>query len=138
MTTINPYLNFGGNCEEAFNFYKSLFGGEFLTVMRFKDSPPELNMPKNEGEKVMHVALPVGKNTLMGSDIPSSMEPVKDGSNYYISISTDSEDEATRLFNGLSKGGKVTMPLDKAFWGAYFGMCTDKFGTKWMVSHDSR
>jgi PhnB protein len=137
MTTINPYLNFGGNCEEAFNFYKSVFGGEFLTVMRFKDSPPELNMPKDEGEKVMHVALPVGKNTLMGSDVPSSMGPMKDGSNY-ISISADSEDEATRLFNSLSKGGKVTMPLDKAFWGAYFGMCTDKFGTKWMVSHDSR
>jgi PhnB protein len=137
MATINPYLNFGGNCEEAFNFYKSVFGGEFLTVMRFKDVPAEYQMPESEGQKIMHVALPIGQGTiLMGSDTPAAMEPVTNGNNYSIAIGTESEAEATKLFNGLSAGGQVTMPLDKAFWGAYFGMLTDKFGIQWMVSYD--
>jgi PhnB protein len=137
MTVLNPYLNFDGNCEEAFNFYKSVFGGEFVTVMRFKDVPAEYQMAASESEKIMHVALPVGQNTiLMGSDTPAAMGPTTPGANFYISIGTESEAEATRLFNGLSAGGQVTMPLDKAFWGAYFGMLTDKFGVQWMVSYD--
>ena len=137
MTAINPYLNFDGNCEEAFDFYKSVFGGEFLTVMRFKDVPAEYQMAESEGQKIMHVALPIGQGTiLMGSDTPAAMGPVTNGNNYSIAIGTESEAEAARLFKGLSAGGQVTMPLDKAFWGAYFGMLTDKFGIQWMVSYD--
>ena len=137
MAAINPYLNFSGNCEEAFNFYRSVFGGEFLTLMRFKDVPAEVQMAQSEGEKIMHVSLPIGQGTvLMGSDRPAAMGPTTNGNNYYISISPESEAEATRLFNGLSAGGQVTMPLEKAFWGAYFGMCTDKFGIQWMVNYD--
>ena len=137
MTTINPYLAFDGNCEEAFNFYKSVFGGDFMTVMRFKDVPAEYEMAEGEGEKVMHIALPIGQGTvLMGSDTPAQMGPLTTGNNYSISISTESEAEAAKLFKGLSTGGQVTMPLDKAFWGDYFGMLTDKFGIQWMVSYD--
>ncbi|MCG3206732.1 MAG: hypothetical protein FOGNACKC_00331 [Anaerolineae bacterium] len=137
MTTINPYLNFSDHCEDAFNFYRSVFGGEFAMVMRFKDVPPEYQMGEGEAEKIMHIALPIGPGTiLMGSDTPAAMGPVNNGSNFSIAISTDSEAEATRLFNGLSAGGQVSMPLDKTFWGAYFGMLTDKFGVQWMVSYD--
>ncbi|MBE7550063.1 MAG: VOC family protein [Anaerolineales bacterium] len=136
MTIVNPYLNFDGNCKEAFNFYKSVFGGEFATVMRFKDVPAEYQMSASESEKIMHIALPIGGDTmLMGSDAPASMQPDPFGKNIHISISTTSEAEAKRLFNGLSAGGQVTMPLDKAFWGDYFGMLTDKFGIPWMVSY---
>lgn len=136
MTAINPYLNFGSNCEEAFNFYKSVFGGDFVTLMRFKDVPAEYAMPEDEAEKIMHMALPIGQDViLMGSDTPSNMGSVTTGTNVSISISTDSEAEATRLFNKLSAGGQVTMPLEKAFWGDYFGMLTDKFGVQWMVSY---
>jgi PhnB protein len=133
---VNPYLGFKDNCEEAFNFYKSVFGGEFLTVMRFKDVPAEYQGPASEGEKIMHMALPIGQGTvLMGSDTPSSMGSPKTGTNVSVSISTGSEVEASRLFKGLSAGGQVAMPLDKAFWGDYFGMLTDKFGVQWMVSY---
>ena len=142
MKAINPYLNFNGNCEEAFNFYKSVFGGEFAMLMRFKDIPAEEmdadhQMPDSEGQKIMHVSLPVGQSTiLMGSDVPSVMGMVQNGSNFAIAISTDSEAETDEIFNGLSAGGQVTMPLDKVFWGSYFGMLTDKFGIQWMVSYD--
>ena len=137
MATINPYLNFSGNCEEAFNFYKSVFGGEFLMIMRFKDIPAEYQMAESEGQKIMHVSLPIGQDTiLMGSDRPAAMGPTTSGNNFYISINPASEEEATRLFKGLSAGGQVTMPLEKAFWGAYFGMFTDKFGIQWMVNYD--
>jgi PhnB protein len=141
MKAVNPYLNFSDNCEAAFEFYKSVFGGEFVTVMRFKDVPSEEldeshQMPASEAEKIMHIALPIGPGTiLMGSDTPKAMGSVTAGANFSISISTDSEAEATELFNGLSAGGQVTMPLDKTFWGAYFGMATDKFGIQWMVSY---
>jgi len=138
MATINPYLNFKGNTEEAFNFYKSVFGGEFITLMRWKDAPEADKMPAGDQEKIMHVSLPIGKgNVLMATDACESMgQTLTVGNNFYISISPESEEEATRLFNGLSAGGKVTMPLHKAFWGAYFGMFTDKFGTQWMVNYD--
>ena len=138
MAAINPYLTFAGNCEEAFNFYKSVFGGEFAFIGRFKDMPSDTPMPEEEGNKVMHVALPISKETvLMGSDSSDAFGQVTVmGNNFSISINTESEEEATQLFNGLSEGGKVTMPLDKTFWGAYFGMFTDKFGIHWMVNYD--
>src|SRR6476619_6392963 len=137
MPALNPYLNFNGNTEEVFNFYKSVFGGEFATVMRFKDTPSEHPMPETEGNKIMHIALPIEKgNVLMGSDVPPSYPQATHGSDFYISISADSEEEAKKLFEGLSQGGNVVMPLSKAFWGALFAMFSDKFGIQWMVSYD--
>lgn len=135
MATINSYLNFNGNTEEAFNFYKSIFGGEFLTLQRFKDTPDADKMPADEQEKIMHVALPIGGNALMGTDVPASMTAVTFGTNYSISIDADSEEEGNKLFNAFSSG-KVMMPFEKMFWGAFFGMITDKFGVQWMVSYD--
>lgn len=138
MATINPYLFFNGNAEEAFNFYRSVFGGEFTTIQRFKDTPEADKAPAGEQDKIMHIALPIGNgNILMGNDVLKSMGySVTTGNNFYISISAESEGETDKLFNGLSKGGKVTMPLEKTFWGAYFGMLTDKFGIQWMVNYD--
>lgn len=119
MKAVNPYLNFSDTCEEAFNFYKSVFGGEFITVMRFKETPAEvMEVPAGEGEKIMHVALPIGQGTiLMGSDVPEAMGAVTSGDNFAISLSADSEAEASALFNKLSAGGQVTMPLEKPFGG---------------------
>ena len=137
MAVVNPYLDFSGNAEEAFNFYKSVFGGEFSMVMRYKDAPPEHQMQQTDGEKIMHISLPLGEGTmLMASDIPEVYGKVIVGTNVSISINTASEEEADKLFNGLSAGGKVTMPMEKAFWNSYFGMFTDKFGVKWMVSYE--
>jgi len=138
MAQVNPYLTFNGNCEEAFNFYKSVFGGEFPYIGRFKDMPSETSLPENVGNLIMHVTLPISSETiLMGSDSNEAFGQVAQaGTNVSISINTDSEDEATKLFNGLSAGGKVTMPLEKTFWGAFFGMFTDKFGIHWMVNYD--
>lgn len=137
MVTINPYLNFSGNCEEAFNFYRSVFGGEFTDFQRFKDAPPEGQPSGAETDWIMHVALPIGDgNVLMGSDTPSEMGQVKQGSNYSISLQTSTDEETDRLFNGLSADGQVTMPLEKTFWGARFGMFVDKFGINWMVNQD--
>jgi PhnB protein len=137
MATINPYLNFSGNCEDAFNFYQSVLGGEFTTLMRFKEVPSEGNLPASEGEKIMHVALPIGPGTiLMGSDRPEAMGPVTSGNNFHISVQTESEAETTRIFKGLSAGGAVSMPLQETFWGATFGMLTDQFGIQWMVNYD--
>ncbi len=136
MAAVNPYLNFNGNAEEAFNFYKSIFGGEFPMLMRFKDVPSEYQMGQSDGEKIMHIALPIGQSSmLMGSDVPEAYGSATIGTNFYISISAASEEEADKLFNGLSAGGQVTMPLDKAFWGDYFGMLKDKFGIQWMVNY---
>lgn len=138
MATINPYLNFKGNTEAAFNFYKSVFGGEFMVLQRFKDTPEADKIPANEREKIMHVSLPIGKgNVLMGTDALESMgQQLTVGNNFYISINAESKDEAEKLFNGLSAGGKIEMPLQDVFWGAYFGMFTDKFGIQWMVNYD--
>jgi PhnB protein len=147
MASINPYLNFNGKTVEAFNFYKSVFGGEFATVMRFRDIPQSegcngMTVPENELDKIMHIALPIGKgNVLMATDGLESMamgQKFTQGNNFSISVSADSREEADRLFNGLSEGGKVEMPLADAFWGAYFGMLQDKFGIDWMISHDQR
>ena len=137
MATINSYLNFPGTAEEAFNFYKSVFGGEFTMLQRFKDTPFGDKMAEGDKEKIMHVALPIGKSAvLMATDAIESMgQKLTQGNNYYITVEPDSEEEATQLFNALSNGGTVTMPLEKAFWGAYFGMFIDKFGIQWMVNY---
>jgi PhnB protein len=138
MAAINPYLNFNGNTEEAFTFYKKVFGGEFLSVQRIKDTPMVSQFPAAEHHRIMHISLPIGKgNILMASDILESMgHKLTVGNNFHVSVATDSEAETTTLFNGLSEGGKVTMPLEKTFWGSFFGMLTDKFGIHWMVSYD--
>ena len=138
MATLNPYLNFKGNTEEAFNFYKSVFGGEFIVLQRFKDTPEADRVPPADKEKIMHVSLPIGKgNILMATDAIESMgHKLTVGNNFSLSISADSEKEADKLFNGLSAGGKVEVPMSKMFWGAYFGMFTDKFDIKWMINYD--
>lgn len=139
MATINVYLNFMGNTEEAFNFYKSVFGGEFLGgINRFKDTPHGENMSSADKEKVMHVALPIGNgNVLMGTDLlESAGHKLISGNNYSISINADSKEEADNLFTKLSEGGKIEMPIADVFWGAYFGMFSDKFGIQWMVNFD--
>lgn len=137
MAAINPYLTFNGNCEEAFNFYRSVFGGEFTGgIMRFGKGTEQMPVPENESNLVMHVTLPIGKTVLMGSDTSAAHGRTVEGSNFSISIIADTEEEANKIFKGLSAGGKVTMPMEKTFWGAYFGMFTDKFGIKWMVNYD--
>jgi len=139
MASINPYLNFNGNCEQAFSFYKSVFGGEFDSFQRFKDVPPEAQLPAEEGELVMHVSLPIGGGSyLMGSDSPSAIGKVTGGTNYHISIQSDNDAETDRLFYGLSAGGQVSMPLQDTFWGARFGMFVDQFGVQWMINQDIR
>lgn len=140
VTSISPYLTFAGNCEEAFNFYRSVFGGNFPYVGRFKEMPPipGKEVPEGEGEKIMHISLPISKETvLMGSDSSEAFgHATVTGNNFSISINAESEAKAKQLFSGLSKGGTITMPLDKTFWGALFGMFTDKFGIQWMVNYD--
>ncbi len=141
MPTLHPYLTFDGQCEKAFQFYKSIFGGEFASIGRFKEIPPseEFTIPESEADKIMHVSLPIGKHTvLMGSDSSAAFGwHEQKGNNFAISINTDSKEEADRLFNGLSEGGKVTMPMNDAFWGSYFGSLIDQFGIQWMVSFGS-
>ncbi len=138
MALINPYINFNGNAEEAFNFYKSVFGGEFATIMRFKDmSNPESPVSEHEANKIMHIALPIGKNILMANDVPESMGRVNENENRSkISISAESREEADQLFNGLSTGGNIEMPIGDSPWGSYFGMFRDKYGIEWMVDFD--
>ena len=140
MKSVNPYLNFYGNTEEAFEFYKSVFGGEFLGVIRFKDMPgmPGLDeMSEADQNKLMHIALPIGKdNILMATDVLDFMgKTLNVGNNIYINLEADSSEEADRLFNGLSNGGKVEMPLQKTGWAEKYGSCIDKFGVQWMVNY---
>ncbi len=141
MASINPYLIFNGNCEEAFLFYKSVFGGEFPYIGKFSDMPPsdDPNCPPpspEEANRIMHVSLPIGNTILMGSDSTSQSGDVAIGANVSISINTDSRAEADKLFNGLSAGGNVIMPMQNTFWGAYFGMFVDKFSIHWMINFD--
>ncbi|WP_321296376.1 VOC family protein [Marinifilum fragile] len=141
MTTLNVYLAFNGNCEEAFDFYKSVLGGEFSHVARFGEMPLSDNCPpvaEKDKNLIMHVSLPISKETvLMGSDSIEAFGPLPtQGNNFSLSLNTDSKEEADRIFAGLSAGGKVIMPMDKTFWGSYFGMFTDKFGIQWMVSFE--
>ncbi len=139
MASVNVYLNFDGNCEQAFSFYKSAFGGEYPYIGRFKDMPPQEGMPpmpQEMADRIMHVSLPISKETmLMGSDTGGEWaSSYKQGNNFSISVNAESREEADRLFAALSEGGKVTMPMNKTFWGDYFGMWTDKFGINWMMS----
>ena len=142
MASINPHINFNGNAEEAFNFYKSVFGGEFVTIVRFKDMPsnPDFPMSEKEANKIMHIALPIGKtDVLMASDTPESMGKHNENeTRSKISISTENKEEADKLFNGLSAGGKIECPLEDSPWGSYFGMFRDKYGIEWMVDFDPR
>jgi PhnB protein len=134
---LNPYLNFPGNAEEAFNFYRSVFRGEFSSLARFRDMPMEgANVPEAVEDKIMYVALPIGSDVLMGSDAwPSMGLNVTFGNHAYISVHADSKEEAGRLFRALSEGGSVEMPIADQAWGDYFGSLTDRFGVKWMVSY---
>jgi PhnB protein len=141
MALINPYIHFNGNAEEAFTFYRSVFGGEFAKVMRYKDlSGPEYPIPENDANRLMHISLPIGKcNMLMGSDVLEIMGQVTENDNRNtISISAESREEADKLFNELSAGGKIEMPIADGPFGAYFGMFADKYGIQWMVNFDSK
>ena len=142
MPQINPYLHFNGNAEEAFTFYQAAFGGEFAMIVRFKDMPanPEFPIPESESDKIMHIALPIGKHdVLMGSDTPEFMgKHSEQETRSKISISAESKDEADKLFNALSAGGSVEMPIADSPWGSYFGMFRDKFGIEWMVDYDPK
>lgn len=137
MNTATPYLNFPGTCWEAFNFYRSAFGGEFGMISRFKEMPAEIPVPDNYGEKVMHISLEVdGKVMLFGSDAPDGFgPPFSVGNNVNLSLAAESEDAAKRVFQALSNGGQVTMPLEPTFWAKLFGMVTDKYGISWMVGY---
>lgn len=139
--TTNIYLNFDGNCEEAFNFYKSVFGVDFNYIGRFSEIPGEegANVPEADKNKIMHVGLQIGDSTLMGSDCGQEWSPqFTSGNNFSISITADSKDDADRIFNALSAGGKVSMPMNSTFWGDYFGMFCDKFGVNWMISYNEK
>lgn len=138
MPTVNAYLNFNGNCLEAFNFYQSVFGGEFTYVGRFKDMPPENPVSPDDSEKIMHISLPLSAETsLMGSDtLPGYGPPYTMGNNMSLYINTSSEEEAQRIFDALAAEGTVTMPMEKTFWGSFFGMLTDKYGFGWMLGYD--
>lgn len=141
MALINPHINFNGNAEEAFTFYRSVFGGAFAKVVRFKDlEGPEFPLEEKEKNKIMHIALPIGEsNMLMGNDVPEFMGKVNEQEHRSkISISTKSREEADQLFNGLSEGGTVEMPITDSPWGTYFGMLRDKYGIEWMVEFSSK
>ena len=132
---MNPYLNFDGNAEEAFNFYKSVFGGNFATVMRFGDNPQCGEMSDADKQLIMHIALPIdGGGMLMASDAVESLgQKLTVGNNFYISLAPEARADADRLFSGLSDGGKVEMQMTDMFWG-YFGCFADKFGVQWMLN----
>lgn len=140
MATINPYINFNGNAEEAFNFYKSVFGGEFTSVSRFKDiAGPEFQPAAHEAEKLMHIALPIGTAVLMGNDVPEIMGRTNENENRSkISVQAESREEADKIFNGLSAGGSVEFPMRDSPWGSYFGMFRDKYGIEWMIDFASK
>jgi PhnB protein len=136
MAQINPHINFNGNAEEAFTFYKSVFGGEFTKVIRFKDlSSSEFPVSENEANKIMHIALPIGKTFLMANDVPESMGRTNENENRSkISVSAESKEEAKVLFDGLSVGGQIEVPIEESPWGSYFGMFRDKYGIEWMLN----
>ncbi len=140
MLVINPWINFNGNAEEAFTFYKSVFGGEFAKIMRFKDlSSPEFPVAEKEANKIMHIALPIGKNILIANDVPEILGKVNENENRSkISISAESKEEADKLFNGLSAGGTIEMPIGDSPWDSYFGMFRDKYGIEWVIEFDPK
>ncbi len=141
MALINPHINFNGNAEEAFTFYKSVFGGEFARIIRFKDlASPEFKIAEKEENKIMHIELPIGKcNMLMANDVPEFMGKTNENENRSkIVISAESKEEADKLFNGLSAGGSIEVPMADGLFGAYFGMFRDKYGIEWMVTFESK
>ena len=140
MALINPHINFNGNAEEAFLFYKSVFGGEFAKIMRFKDlASDDFQVSENEEHKIMHIALPIGNNVLMGNDVPEILGKTNENENRSkIAISAESKEEADKLFHGLSAGGQIEMPITDSPWGSYFGMFRDKYGIEWMVDYDPK
>jgi len=140
MAQINPHINFNGNAEEAFTFYKSVFGGEFAKIMRFKDlASDEFPVAEKEANKIMHIALPIGDSILMANDVPEILGPTNENENRSkIAISTESKEEADRLFRGLSAGGQIEFPISDSPWGSYFGMFRDKYGIEWMVDFDPK
>lgn len=141
MAVINPHINFNGNAEEAFGFYRSVFGGDFTKLIRFKElESPEFPIVEKEKEKIMHIALPIGKtNMLMGNDVPEILGPTNENENRSkIAISAESKEEADKLFNGLSAGGQIEFPMGDSPWGTYFGSFRDKYGIEWMVDYDPK
>lgn len=133
--TLNIYLTFDGDCRQAFEFYRTVFGGEFETFSTFADGPDDMPVSEEDKHRVLHVSLPVGSNMLMGSDSSSFSPSTEIGNNFSISIEADSREQCDQLFAPLSAGGSVTMPLQETFWGAYYGMWTDKFGIHWMANY---
>ena len=140
MAQINPHINFNGNAEEAFTFYKSVFGGEFAKIMRFKDlASDEFPVAEKEANKIMHIALPIGDSILMANDVPEILGPTNENENRSkIAISAESKEEADRLFSGLSAGGQIEFPISDSPWGSYFGMFRDKYGIEWMIDFDAK
>jgi PhnB protein len=140
MLSINPYINFNGNAEEAFAFYQSVFGGTVTVVTRFKDlAGPEFPVPNQEADKVMRIILPIGHSVLIANDVPADMGPVNERENRSkIAVNADSHEEAERLFNSLSAGGEVEMPLSESPWGSSFAMFRDKYGIEWTIEFDSK
>lgn len=138
MAAISPYINFNGNAEEAFNFYQSVFGGEFTSVVRFKDvASAEYPVPENEADKIMRIVLPIGGSMLIANDVPESMGRVSESENRSkIAITAESKEEADRIFTGLSAGGAVEVPMDESPWGTYFAMFRDQYGIEWTVEFD--
>lgn len=138
MAQINPHINFNGNAEEAFLFYKSVFGGEFTKIVRFKElAGPEFPVAEHEADKIMHIELPIGRNFLMANDVPEILGRTNENENRSkILIRAESKEEADRLFNGLSETGSIEMPLADSPWGTYFGMFRDRYGIEWMVEYD--
>jgi PhnB protein len=133
---VSPYLNFGGNAEEAFDFYRAVFGGDFAAVMRFRDfGANPMNIPERELDRIAHIALPVGDRLLMASDVVEGWQPLKIGNNVYITLETDSAEEAERLFGALAQGGQIEMELQRTEWAEKYGTCGDRFGVQWMVMY---
>ena len=135
--TLSIYLNFDGQCREAFEFYRSVFGGDFDLVSTFGEGPPDMGIPEDERDRIMHVSYSIGSSVLMGSDTSAHFgPPFKQGNNFSVSYSAKSREETDELFAKISEGGTVIMPLGDMFWGAYFGSCTDKFGVNWQFAAD--
>ncbi len=135
--SLNVYLRFNSDCRQAFEFYRSIFGGEFDIITTFGEGPPDFTVPEDERENIMHVSYQMGNMTLMGSDTPSTFgHPTVMGNNFSLSYMPKSREEMDELFRKLSEGGNVTMPPADMFWGSYFGSCTDKFGVNWMLNYD--
>ena len=135
--TLSIYLNFDGNCRDAFEFYRSVFGSDYIHISTFSEGPDDMPVSEEEKDRIMHVSLPIGSSVLMGSDTSLSFSPPHQaGNNFSVSCHPSSREETERLFNAMSAGGTVTMPLDDMFWGSYFGACVDKFGIPWQFNHD--